>query len=87
MRITFSPDLPPGEEWDELRDNIRNELSHFEDRFVHFPSHLIVRLETIPYIAKGIAEGPDGTPQIEISYDLRSPHTANYQYVGSSPPR
>lgn len=85
MKITFSPDLPAGEEWDEVRENIRNELSHFEGRFVTFPDHLIVRLEAVPYNARGIAEGPDGSAQVQISYDLLSPHTANYQYVGSSP--
>ena len=84
MKITFSLDLPRGDEWDEVRDNIRNELSHFEDRFVSFPSHLIVRLNTTPFSATGIAEGPDGIRQAEISYDLLSPHKANYQYVGGS---
>lgn len=86
MNITFSPDLPSGEEWDEVRKNITNELSHFEDRFVDFPSHLIVRLGAIPHRASGIAEGPDGTRQVEITYDLLSPHTANYQYVGGAAP-
>lgn len=85
MKITFSPELPVGKEWDEVRENIRNELSHFEGRFVTFPDHLIVRLEAIPHSAHGVAVGPDGGAQVQIGYDLLSPHTAHYQYVGSSP--
>lgn len=84
--ITFSPDLPSGIEWDEVGDKIRNELSYFEGRYVEFPSQLVVRIQDIPFQANGIAEGPDGTPQVQISYDLLSPHTANYQYVGKSLP-
>jgi hypothetical protein len=87
MKITFSPDLPQGDEWNEIRNNIRNELTHFEGRFAQFPSHLIVRLEAIPFRATGVAEDTDGIPQVEITYDLLSPHTACYQYVGGYPPR
>ena len=86
MKITFVPELPSGAEWDEIGENIRNELSRFEGRFVDFPSHLIVRVQAIPFRATGIAETEDGTPQVEIRYDLRSPHTAHYRYLGTSPP-
>ncbi|MDP1680485.1 MAG: hypothetical protein Q8L39_01750 [Burkholderiales bacterium] len=88
MNISFAADLPPGGEWSEVESNIRNELSHFEDRFVDFPSALVVRLETdkYPWRATGFAAGPDGIPLIEINYDLFAPHTADYRYVGSSAP-
>jgi hypothetical protein len=86
MKITFIPDLPSEEAWDEVRGNIRNELSHLKGRFVEFPSELFVRMNTMPHRATGVAAGPDGTPIVEISYDLLDPHRAEYRYVGTSKP-
>lgn len=88
MKITFAPALPPGEEWAEVETNMRNELAHFEGRFVEFPRELVVRLETVkhPWRATGFAAGPDGVPLVEMNYDLLAPHTADYRYVGGSPP-
>ena len=84
LRISFLSELPVGDEWSEVRANIVNELAHFEDRFVEFPSELLVRLETIPFRADGTAFSPEGTRLIEISYDLLAPHSATYNYIGPS---
>ena len=84
LKISFLSELPVDDEWSEVRANIINELAHFEDRFVEFPSELLVRLETIPFRADGAAFGPDGTRLIEIGYDLLAPHTATYNYIGPS---
>ena len=84
LKVTFSPELPDGAEWSEVRSNIVNELGHFEGRFVEFPGELLVHLETVPFRASGVAVGPGGTRLIEISYDLLNPHTATYNYVGPS---
>ena len=86
MNISFTTVLPPGDEWNEVESNIRNELSHFEDRFVDFPRELVVQMEAVkvPWRATGFAAGPDGVPLIEITYDLLAPHLANYRYVGHS---
>ena len=86
LKIFFSPELPDGDEWSEVRSNIVNELGHFEGRFVEFPDELLVRLEAIPFRASGIADGPDGTHLVKFNYDLLSPHTATYNYVGPSQP-
>ena len=86
LKILFSPELPDGDEWSEVRSNIINELGHIEGRFVEFPDELLVRLAAIPFRASGIAVGPDGTRLVKIDYDLLSPHAATYNYVGPSKP-
>ena len=40
----------------------------------------------VPFRARSIAAGPDGTHLVKFDYDLLSPHTATYNYVGPSKP-
>jgi len=87
MKISFSPSLPKGEDWESVEENVRNELAHFEDRYENFPAELVVVVKTdrAHLSVSGVASSVDGKPIITIAYSLLSPHLAQYQYVGGSP--
>lgn len=86
MKVSFVPELPPGDEWREVRSNITRELSHLHGMYEEFPSDLVIQLEAIPWSATGIALTRDGVRIAEIKYELLAPHSATYKYVGASKP-
>lgn len=81
MRVLFSPELPEGDEWIEVRENISRELPHIFVSYLDEPAEVIVQLDAM---LCGAAFDRNGTKLAEINYDVSYPHKATYTYVGSS---
>ena len=82
MEITFSPELPSGEAWEEVRVNVEHELLYWQHQYTGFPQELVVKADVTPFTLRGVACGLDGVVQIRINYEFSAPHTAKYEYVG-----